>query len=1201
MGSEIKWTKQQESAIKSRGDILVTASAGTGKTAVLSRRCVDILVDPDEPVCVNEILVLTFTEAAADEMQTRIAQTLREEYRQSRNPQIYKELLLIDGADICTIHSFCKRIITEYFFQLDLDPSFTLLDSDEQDLIQSEVLQDVVEEAWSDPTIKNSLAQLFNRRYVSDLRSGFTSSILRVSQMLCGVPDKNKWFARCKKEAIDDAAKKQFDHVGEIISSCQSQISLAMDLDAKTLDGFSVEYLSSAMEQIGWLSEALALGDYKQLKVLVRGFVDSEISFPRKKKNIDKSSFEAVKEIAKAAVEGIKGLLKLAVINADYEKYVSKQAQQETETLIELVKRFEIAYALRKRELNCLDFSDLEHYALKLLCGDDCNSETEISQRLKQRYKSIFVDEYQDVNEVQDRIVRAVSGGDNLFVVGDVKQSIYSWRQARPDIFLAHLENASDQIVAGKESKINLNANFRSRGEVIDVINQIFKRLMIKGFGGVNYDENAALVAGADYSAISEEDCAAELHLLCKEDLDGEHKHLTKIHKQGFVIASRIKEMLGDGECAAKLKVKDRDSGLDRDVTCNDIVILMRSLGTKASDLAQILRASGVPVNTAVSGGYFETTEITDCLTLLKVLDNPRNDIEFASVLRSPFFGFSESELTQIRINDTCYSDGYFVAATKYAQENDNELSDKLVAVFEMISKWQNCLRQKTLAQSIWIMLTQSGYLSEVCALANGKKRKANLQKLHDLAIQFEGFVSCGNAVSLSRFVEFVERLLEHEKDWSEACPETDSAGGVRIMSVHKSKGLEFPVVFLAGLDGKFNRTDIRSDCLCSDFYAPGLRIINEQANAKLPTLSHQVIAREKDRVMLHEELRILYVAMTRARERLVMVGEISDRKKLAQEMIASATLGGKTLPAWKIEKSNSHLGWIISSLAISVSSLQMKLLEEQNAFTAGGLRGEIYDGQRLSEMISDEVSQWHQSKDIVEIATEFTEDELALANKELGEVTQNLDWEYEFIEEVGKITKTSVSQLTHRSDEYIERDFSDAFGRKPQEKNSLQVFSSDSRLIGVTSHLVMQKIDLSKKVTRPSVCAVIESLVQSKDVESRIAEKIDVDGLVSFFTTKIAEKINAAKNVFREWPFTIMVNGVIVQGIVDMVIEAEEGIYVVDFKTDQISPAQLENSSNKYKTQLELYCKAASDILGSPLKGGWLYFLCAKSEYKIV
>ena len=511
---------------------------------------------------------------------------------------------------------------------------------------------------------------------------------------------------------------------------------------------------------------------------------------------------------------------------------------------------------------------------------------------LRGRFKHIFVDEYQDINAVQQAIIERLSCNNNVFVVGDIKQSIYAFRQAQPEIFLQKLTCASDEPAASDQGlRIDLGGNFRSRSQILDFVNEVFSHIMTASFADIDYDYKARLSPCAEYKPLDEVinirpiPPLVEMHLINNSpDTGNPHANsatgLEPNESQAAVIAMRIREMVD----TAEFKIFDKSAGSYRNVEYRDIVILMRSPANKAADYIRILRIMGVPVSSQSSSGYFDTTEITDCVSLLSILDNPQRDIEFAAVLRSPFFNTTDTELAKIRFfadtrekaaldSDSSVAAGrnnFYQAVILYSQSGpDQPLRNKLSVILKQLDSWRTAARRASIADLIWDILRSTGYLSFVSALPNGRQRRANLLKLHERAIQFEGFITSGRTVSLTRFVEFIQKLLDQGQDWAPAEPDSAAENAVRIMSVHKSKGLEFPVVFVAELETRFNSIDRHGQCLIDSDHALGIEIIDPETGGRLASIGHQIISEVKRSAELAEEMRILYVALTRARSAL--------------------------------------------------------------------------------------------------------------------------------------------------------------------------------------------------------------------------------------------------------------------------------------------------------------------------------------------
>ena len=649
----IKWTTAQARAIETIGrDVLVTASAGTGKTAVLSHRAVERICDASDAAQADNMLVLTFTEAAAEEMRSRIAETLRKRFASTRDAALRQQLLLLDRSYISTIHAFCKRVLTEFFFLIDLNPTFGILDADEQRLLKTELLEKILEEAWADESLASGLEILFEGRRIQPGTGSFVDKIIPLSEFLDSVVCRGEFYERAAMlndahaGAYADMQATQKTVLLEKLSACRARLDYALKLDAELTGGaYATDYIHSNIIPV-----------LEQCEVLLgKGRFDlcaahlAEPDFGRmpafKKKQWDESAKDPIKNPIDKVKAELKSLADFALLNADYEAIIAPQAALQTKVLMELLRRFDTRYAAAKGHRNVLDFADLEHQTLALLENNPV-----VADKLKERFEHIFVDEYQDINAVQQRIIELLSRDDNVFVVGDVKQSIYGFRQSKPDIFLAHLKNAVDISEVSKQSgRVDLQDNFRCRAEIIDFVNALFAGAMTEAVADMDYDDNAALISGFDYppfAAASGPNKPVELHLLDEDNTDddtdteptGATETISASQRQAAFIAQRIGQIVGTETGKSEFQIYDKKHNAYRDVEYRDIVILMRSLSHKAQEYVEILRLAGVPVSSQSACGYFEATEISDCVCLLKVLDNADRDIELAAVLRGPVF-----------------------------------------------------------------------------------------------------------------------------------------------------------------------------------------------------------------------------------------------------------------------------------------------------------------------------------------------------------------------------------------------------------------------------------------------------------------------------------------------------------------------------------------------------------------------------------
>ncbi|MGB2807417.1 MAG: UvrD-helicase domain-containing protein, partial [Sedimentisphaerales bacterium] len=634
---KIKWTEQQKRAITARGsDVLVTASAGTGKTAVLSGRCVDIVGDKTD---VWSMLVLTFTEMAAEQMRSRIAEQLRDAFLKNQNPHLRHQLILLQGADISTIHSFCKRLITEYFYKLGLDPTFRVIDADEARLLKAEVLERTIDWAWEQSNLVPALQQLLSRR---DLRTndGFLSKVIELSDFLDTVVSRQNWYEQAIRLAevanpfTTELGRKQKQIIAEKLGHILNQLQHARKLYQNEIpDGqWSADCDDTFIKPVAQCIELLKADDWDRCAAQIRNFSKPRVNKP---KEPSKKVAELIQKTIKNAVDAFEKLSELAIINPDYLDRVSGSAGLQTKVLVELVKKFEGFYSNAKRAINCLDFADLEHYALKLLTDEKSSepklSASETALALRRRYKYIFVDEYQDINPVQQAILDMLSGEGNVFVVGDVKQSIYAWRGAKPEIFIKRLKPASVELAKAPNGlRVDLNANFRSAKGILDFVNKIFTRIMTASFANIDYDESAklkpALEGESKAQAPGDSKPVVEFHILDETGSVQDVQNQEKIESSGYenpgvvsarqrqaaMISRRIRQIVGADTGKCEFQIYDKHQDCLRDVEYRDIVILMRSLAKKANDYVEVLRLAGVPVSCEATAGYFEATEISD-------------------------------------------------------------------------------------------------------------------------------------------------------------------------------------------------------------------------------------------------------------------------------------------------------------------------------------------------------------------------------------------------------------------------------------------------------------------------------------------------------------------------------------------------------------------------------------------------------------
>jgi len=1225
-----RWTAEQKLAVEADGrDVLVTASAGTGKTSVLAGRCVRMLSDPAAAVDVRQMLILTFTNAAAEEMRTRISDSLRKACESGGNARLKRQLMLIDAAHIGTIHSFCQRLIREHFYRLGLDPSFRLVNEDEQRLLKSQILDDTVEWAWQQANLVGPLGELLGGRNVRTKGYSFLEQIVAISDFLDGIADRRNWCDRAVAandlmgQGAGEVAAQQMDIIRTRLLECRQQIQFAIRLDELMAGGhWRGQMQNDRLSYIDACLASLEKGDLRECARVIETYANDKHSFRNRPRGMSEEVKETVQAPVKKAMETLTKLHELAILNPVYNDAIGPAARIQSMVLIELVKRFDHLYGQAKMKANCLDFADLEHSVLQLLQGPDGPSD--IAASLRRRYKAIFVDEYQDINSVQKQILTLLTAGRNVFAVGDVKQSIYAFRGAVPEIFLYDLKAA--QTRPAEALRIDLTGNFRSRQELLDVVNAVFGRIMTVETARLNYDETAKLTSRLQYVPIAHDaGKAVELHLLdtgtegnCdagdmtegdnSEDKGaGSSGSFTNAQLQAALIAARIQEMV-DSHGKTQFSIYDKDKETYRPVEYRDIVVLMRSM-SGANDYAEILSLAGIPIHSQSATGYFEATEVTDSLALLKVLDNPQRDIELAAVLRSPMFRVSDTELLKIRLADTESGSGrsrFHECVYAYAASGpDAELREKVASILRTLDQWRTCAAQEGIAAMLWQAYRQTGYLSFVAAMPKGRQRRANLLDLHSRAVQFAGFATTP-ASGLGAFVEFIEKLMQEGGDYKPADVMAPGENAVRIMSVHKSKGLEFPVVVLAGMERRFNFQDIAGDCLFDERTTLGLGIIDSHRHVHLRSMANEVVAERKLTASLAEEMRILYVAMTRAREKLILTA--ARPKDLCRRVLRNGAMApAGPLPGWMLSACRSSLEWLLYGLSDRREMLEAFGLDAEATALA---QGHLLDMHILSateqNALARSITKARQShRATTHTASSSRKDAAAL----VAAVTDSLSWEYPYEAATDACAKTSVTQLTHRQDEFAQVDHSAAFGRAPL---ALQVAGDSSKveplLAGSATHLVIQSLDISQPVDEIAVGQTLSSLVKDGMLAHGIADGVDVRAVAAFFKTELGQIVlRNHDRVLREWPFTLAVplseyapqqagdptgENVIVQGIVDMLVRLPDRLVIVDFKTDRIRRALVPQRAQMYRNQLDLYARAAGIILSTRNVEKCLYFL---------
>ncbi|RSK37040.1 helicase-exonuclease AddAB subunit AddA [Bhargavaea beijingensis] len=1205
------WTDAQWRAIHASGsDLLVSAAAGSGKTAVLINRLIGKVTDPDDPIDVDELLVVTFTNAAAAEMRHRMATALEEAIE--KNPsssRLRRQLSLLNKAQISTLHSFCMNIVRQYAYVLDIDPGFRIADTSEAALLRDDVVSRVLEEAYGsenpepvyrladsftsdrdDQAIEVLIEKLYDYSRVHPKPEEWLQGIPRQYHLPQDADIDSLPFIVPLKEAIRhqlEEAASMAAEVGRIARLPDGPAPLATTAEE---DGALIGSLLGIMESGSWKDAYHAFAAVKWAKAgtIRKDSCDEELAERAKKKRND----------IKKLVNGLKEAFFVRTPARLMEEM--RLMAPMMDTLVELTIRFGERYADVKRNRGIVDFSDLEHLALAIL-SEERDGElvpSEIAQDFRDRFREVLVDEYQDTNRLQETIVSLVKSGEyedgNLFMVGDVKQSIYRFRLAEPMLFLdKYLKFNGDADGAGM--KIDLNANFRSRREVLDATNYVFRQVMGARVGEIDYDEAAALKPGAPYKGAGHPATLMIIHEDQEDDGEetkGSDEELKQPQLEARAIIREIRRLMETGA-----QVTDPWTGSTRPLRYRDIVILMRSM-TWSGEIAEELKLAGIPVYAETSGGYFDAIEVMIMLNTLRVIDNPYQDIPFASVLRAPFIGLGENELAKIRL--AAPDEPYYEALKQYVRNGVSAgipagTEEKIRRFYVHFEEWRDLARRGSLADLIWQVYLDTHYYEMAGAMPNGKQRQANLRALHDRAIQYERTSFRG----LFRFLRFIDRMRRRGDDLGTAKAVGEQDDVVRIMTIHASKGLEFPHVFVAGVGRQFNKMDFNEPYLFDQHFGLAVKAVDPDNRIQYTSLPFLAIREKKELEMRAEEMRVLYVAMTRAKEALHLIGSVKDLDAAIMKWQEGQLAAGGRLPEYIRSRAASYLDWIGPAVA------RHRAFAQHGVIPGGRLLddGSVWKIQFLSP---SDLSAESMSAEEIAACAEREEKMPGIEAEE--EVLRRFEASYPHSASVGKRSKQSVSEVkrmwllenAEEPDPFMTR--SDEI--RPMYMHDRPEFMQERTLtaaeIGTAMHTIMQHIDLTRPQTVRDVQNLITGLVRRELITDEEAREVDAAAIARFFGTPIYERIRKSPDVRRELPFTYGLDAgdgdrQILQGIADCLFREKDGWVLLDYKTDRTGMFRSEESleaamAERYGVQLSLYARAIGDILGINIKEKLLY-----------
>ncbi len=1188
--SNVKWTNEQLQAIEKTGNnILVAAAAGSGKTAVLVERIINKIIN--QKINIDEILVVTFTNAAASEMRERILEAIYKKIEEDPdNAHLQKQINLIGRASICTIDSFCLDVVKNNFYEIYISPNFRIADNAELELIKQETLEELFDKKYEEED-KNFLKLLETyTTYSTD--EPLKELILNIYNFIQSHPFPNEWLEeQIEKYNLEGKIEEDFSKTewGKIlISNFKEEL-----LDSKV----KLEKVKSNIERFEELKKyALVIGsDIQKLDNVLNlekwdEIYNNVLEMKFEKWPIDKKIILEEKEIAKEKRDEIRKQIKKTLESIDCN---SKQAKQDIldmyqtlKSLKELIFEYDELLKQAKKEKNLVDFSDIEHNTLNILLRRKENKKyipSEIALKYKNKFVEIAIDEYQDSNLVQESILTSISNGSNIFMVGDVKQSIYKFRQARPELFLDKYEKYTlEDNVASRGNKIQLFKNFRSRENILDTTNLIFKEIMSKNLGDIDYTEEEYLNLGANYEETEKQCVKANTEILVidnkTEELEEQEKEeleepMQNIELEAKFVAEKVKEILD-----SKQVVFDKKVGY-RPITYKDIVVLLRSTKDKANIFENELINLDIPVYSDTSTEYLNSIEIQTIMNLLKVIDNPTVDIPLVSVLRSMIGGFTDNELVRIRLGEPKKS---FYEAMK-AYNNEDVIKEKIHIFLEKVSLWRDESEYLELDELIWKIYIDTGYYNYVSLMPDGILRQANLKLLFEKAKQYEKVSFKG----LYNFINFIEKVRTSSGDLSSAKLIGENENVVRIMSIHKSKGLEFPIVFLCNSNKKFNVQDLNNPVLLHQDLGLGVNYIDSDKKLQYSTLAKEAIKIKSKEEIISEEMRILYVALTRAKERLIITGISSDMDKDLKEKEDLLNLYSKKekININLLKKYKSYLDWI-----------ELVYLKNENT-NIMSLEKVAKEAVLKNEEVSDKKEENINLEDILK----------DIKVKDADEIKTKLNWQYEYIE-LSKIEgKTSVSKIKQL--ENMDNEFKKTTMKTPEflkEETSKLTGAQKGTLI----HLCMQHLNIKEEYTEEKVKDLIENLLFKKKISSVEAENIDVNRILNFTKSNLWQEIKNAKLVEREKPFYATISTkdiysnnieeeVLVQGIIDLYyINEQNELILVDYKTDYVIN---ENELiKKYSKQLELYKEALEEALNKEVSKTYIYSTFLDKELAI-
>ena len=1213
--TNMAWTNEQQAAIDSRGQtLLLSAAAGSGKTAVLVERIIRRLLDKEYPIDITELLVVTFTKAAAAEMRDRIGTALMKALSETKDPRVERQLALLPSAQISTLHAFCQHVIRKYFYTIDLDPAFSIAGEEELNLLRRQVLEDVFLSYYEDDekaSILYPLADMFGSDRGDDILMDTVSRMYTYARSLAWPEHWLKEAARAY-DVAPDAVIDDMVWAGPI----KDAVRRILEEDARLYDGvlyhlrqreaFAPACDTFVAEQAA-LRQAAQARSWNDLSRFVRAIDFPRLKSLRKLSDDDKAVWERCKKVRDDVKKDVIKTLQAVYFSATPEEWLDGMRAMKPimDGLVTLTLDFAKAYGAAKKEKGWIDFSDLEHFCLQILLAPDASPEHPVpsaaAEELRSQYEEVFIDEYQDTNGVQELITRLVSGEDNRFMVGDIKQSIYRFRLADPTLFLEKYQSFSRDEKAVQRC-IDLGRNFRSVPVVLDAVNAVFSRAMTAEAAGMDYGEREKLYAGRQ--APDDERWIGgpvEVDIVPtpsdEEDDDGS----TAFEKECRFIAGRIGELLASGRMAA------RKDGTLEPLSYRHIVVLLRSMAGKADVLIQALQEGGIPSYAEQSGGYFAAVEVQVMLALLRCIDNPEQDLAMAAVLRSPLVGLDETALAGVRLagDGTLWQNlPAFVASLPDGVDEKEDLQ-QFMAAFD---SWRTYSRRHGVAELLQRLYDDTAYVDFVGAMPGGDVRQANLKALYDRARQYEEAGFRG----LFRYLQLMDKMKEDGLDLAPAKVVSEKEDVVRIMSIHKSKGLEFPVVFVADMGKAFNRRDTQDQILFHNRLGIGLKQYDPEWRMSYPTLIWSGIAAQLRWEGTAEEERILYVAMTRARDQLILTGHSSHIDRDWQRWTSRLNPAqAKSYFDWVMPAALAPFGakadadYARPGAAWQDAIWQVRIAR---AVPAGTVEEGAYDGEprlealRRGDLTGTPVPSW---------------------------LDEQLSWQYAYPQAVRTAAKFSVSEVKRRYQELHSDELQDeaalsvpaaaviptapgeddAFAALPPWLAGEEAAVSGAQR-GTALHKALQYITPAADQTTATLRREIDAFVRQGLLSREEAKLVYVPVLAAFCQSDIGRRMAESPELHREYPFTVLLAGgdplpetetgeqILIQGVIDCLFREDDAWILVDYKSDRLETADAFRS--RYAVQLALYKRAVEQITHRPVEETYIYSLHLQQEIRL-